>query len=292
MTRSWMVRGGAIALTRPLLMGVVNTTPDSFSDGGLLPTVDAAVAHAHRLIDGGADVIDVGGESTRPGALPVTLDEEMDRVLPVVSRLADDAVLVSVDTTKPEVADACLRAGAVIVNDVGGMGDPAMRRVAVSHGAGVVVMHMQGEPRTMQDNPTYDDVVVDIRNFLIERRDGLVAAGADPASVVVDPGIGFGKTVAHNLILLNRLGEFAEVGPIMVGASRKRFLGALSGRDVASERDFASAVAAAAAILRGASILRVHDVAQTLEAVKVAWAIVREEGARWAPVAARGVAEG
>jgi dihydropteroate synthase len=222
----------------------------------------------------------------------VSLDEEIDRVLPVVSRLAGAGVLVSVDTTKPEVADACLRAGAVIVNDVGGMGDPAMRRVVVSHGAGAVVMHMQGEPRTMQDNPSYDDVVVDIRNFLIERRDGLVAAGADPASVVVDPGIGFGKTVAHNLTLLNRLPELAVAGPVMVGASRKRFLGAISGRDVPAERDFASAVAVAAAILRGASILRVHDVVQTLEAAKVAWAIVREEGAQWAPVAARGVAEG
>lgn len=292
MTRSWIVRGRAIPLTRPLLMGVINATPDSFSDGGLLPTVEAAVAHAHRLVDGGADVIDVGGESTRPGALPVTVDEEMDRVLPVVRRLADEAMLVSVDTTKPEVAEACLQAGAVIVNDVGGMGDAAMRRVVVSHGAGVVVMHMQGDPRTMQDNPTYDDVVVDIRNFLIERRDGLVAAGADPASVVVDPGIGFGKTVAHNLALLNRLSVLAEAGPIVVGASRKRFLGAITGHDVAAERDFASAVAAAAAVLRGASILRVHDVDQTLEAVKVAWAIVREEGARWAPVVARGVTKG
>lgn len=290
MSRLWRVRNSEIPLDRPLIMGVVNTTPDSFSDGGRLPDTAAAVSHALELSAAGADIIDVGGESTRPGAESVGLADELDRTLPVVARLAELGVLVSIDTMKPEVARDALDAGAVIVNDVGGMALPEMRQVVAESGAGVVVVHMRGTPRTMQDNPTYGDVVAEIIGFFRERCGDLIEAGTNPGSIVVDPGIGFGKTMEHNLALLNRLGEFEGLGfPLMVGASRKRFLGQLTGRDLPADRDFASAVAAAAAVVRGARIVRVHDAALSLEAVQVAWAIVREEGAPWAPVAAEGV---
>jgi dihydropteroate synthase len=285
MIRFWRARDVRIPLLRPLVMGVVNVTPDSFSDGGLLDSTEDAVAHANRLTEAGADVIDVGGESTRPGAAPVDADEEISRVVGVVRRLAEVGVLVSIDTTKPAVASAAIEAGAVIVNDVSGLGDPEMISVAEAHQAGVVVMHMQGNPRTMQNDPRYVDVVADIAAFLRARTATAVAAGIDPESVVVDPGIGFGKTMAHNLALLNRLGALREIGyPLLVGASRKRFLGEITGHDSPIDRDMASAVAAATAVMRGADIIRTHDVVSTLEAVKVAWAIVREEGAQWAPV--------
>jgi dihydropteroate synthase len=203
----------------------------------------------------------------------------------VVRRLAEVGVLVSIDTTKPAVASAAIEAGAVIVNDVSGLGDPEMISVAEAHQAGVVVMHMQGNPRTMQNDPRYVDVVADIAAFLRARTATAVAAGIDPESVVVDPGIGFGKSIVHNLVLLNRLGALREIGyPLLVGASRKRFLGEIAGHGSPIDRDLASAVAAATAVMRGADIVRTHDVASTLEAVKVAWAIVREEGAQWAPV--------
>jgi dihydropteroate synthase len=285
MIRFWRARDVRIPLLRPLVMGVVNVTPDSFSDGGLLVSTDDAVAHANRLTEAGADVIDVGGESTRPGAAPVDVDEEISRVVGVVRRLAEVGVLVSIDTTKPAVASAAIEAGAVIVNDVSGLGDPEMISVAEQHQAGVVVMHMQGNPRTMQNDPRYVDVVADIAAFLRARTATAIAAGIDPESVVVDPGIGFGKSIVHNLVLLNRLGALREIGyPLLVGASRKRFLGEITGHDSPIDRDLASAVAAATAVMRGADIVRTHDVASTLEAVKVAWAIVREEGAQWAPV--------
>lgn len=293
MSRVWRVRNRAIPLLRPLVMGVVNTTPDSFSDGGMFPTSEAAVRHGHELVAAGADIIDIGGESTRPGAAPVGAEEELDRTIPVVGRLADDGVLVSIDTTKPVVARAALEAGAVIVNDVGGMADPGMRSAAVDFAAGVVVMHMQGTPRTMQDAPTYEDVVADISAFLERRCRALVDDGADRQSIVVDPGIGFGKTVDHNLSLLNRLEEFGPLGfPIMVGVSRKRFLGSLTGHERPENRDLASAVAAASAVARGAAVIRAHNVALNLEALKVAWAIVRGEGAPWVPVAVEGVDRG
>jgi dihydropteroate synthase len=285
MIRFWRARDVRIPLLRPLVMGVVNVTPDSFSDGGLLVSTDDAVAHANRLTEAGADVIDVGGESTRPGAAPVDVDEEISRVVGVVRRLAEVGVLVSIDTTKPAVASAAIEAGAVIVNDVSGLGDPEMISVAEQHQAGVVVMHMQGNPRTMQNDPRYVDVVADIAAFLRARTATAIAAGIDPESVVVDPGIGFGKSIVHNLVLLNRLGALREIGyPLLVGASRKRFLGEIAGHGSPIDRDLASAVAAATAVMRGADIVRTHDVASTLEAVKVAWAIVREEGAQWAPV--------
>ena len=274
-------------------MGVVNTTPDSFSDGGRFNDADSAVAHGTELAAAGADIIDVGGESARPGAHPVTTDQEIERTVPVIRRLAADGLVVSIDTMKHAVARAALEAGASIVNDVGGMGDPRMREVVAESSAGVVVMHMQGTPRTMQDNPTYDDVIADIRSFLDTRTRALLESGSDPAAIVIDPGIGFGKTIAHNLTLLNRLDAFEALGfPVMVGASRKRFLGTLTDRPEPADRDLGSAVAAAVAVLRGARILRVHNVAVTLEAVKVAWAIVREEGTPWGPVVAEGVAKG
>jgi dihydropteroate synthase len=293
MSGFWRVRTGAIPLDRPLVMGVVNTTPDSFSDGGRFSDADTAVAHGLALGAAGADIIDVGGESTRPGADPVTVSEEIERTIPVVRRLASDGLIVSIDTVKPAVARAALEAGAAIINDVGGMGDAEMRAVAAEMSAGVVVMHMQGTPRTMQDNPTYADVVADIRSFLGARTRSVTESGVDPASIVIDPGIGFGKTINHNLTLLNRLEAFDSLGfPVMVGASRKRFLGTITDRPEPADRDPASAVAAAVAVLHGALIVRVHDVALSLEAVKVAWAIVREEGTPWGPVVAEGVAKG
>ena len=293
MSGSWSVRTGAIPLDRPLLMGVVNTTPDSFSDGGEFADVETAVAHGLALAAAGADIIDVGGESVRPGADPVGVDEELRRTIPVVGRLAGDGHIVSIDTMKPEVAKEALEAGAVIVNDVGGLSDPRMREVAAATSAGVVVMHMQGTPRTMQDNPTYDDVVADIRSFLEARTREVTESGVAPSAIAIDPGIGFGKTIDHNLTLLNRLGEFDSLGfPIVVGASRKRFLGTLTDRPEPSDRDLASAVASAIAVLNGARIVRVHNAAASLEAVKVAWAIVREQGTPWGPVVAEGVAKG
>jgi dihydropteroate synthase len=293
MLSSWRVTDGSIPLRRPLLMGVVNVTPDSFSDGGELPTIEAAVAHGRRLAAEGADIVDVGGESTRPGAEPVGVAQELDRVLPVVRTLVDDGLVVSIDTMKAEVAEAAVTAGASIINDVGGMGDAGMRAVAAGCDAGVVVMHMLGTPRTMQDDPRYRDVVDDISRFLATRCETVVAEGVDPGRLVVDPGIGFGKTVEHNLEIIDRLADFAALGyPVLVGASRKRFLGVITGSERPADRDGASAAVAACAVMRGAMVIRTHDVARTREAVQIAWAIVRGEGAPWAPVVAEGATPG
>lgn len=282
---TWRVRGGCISLERPLVMGIVNTTPDSFSDGGAFLQSPAAVSHGLRLAGEGADIIDVGGESTRPGALPVSADEEIARTVPVVEALAGKGLVVSIDTMKPEVAAAALSAGARIVNDVGGLGSDEMRRVVDSAGAGVVVMHMKGTPQDMQLAPHYDDVIEEIVGFLEQRIEEAVRVGIDRDAIVVDPGIGFGKTLEHNLVILDRLDELERLGrPVMVGTSRKRFLGTITGHREPRHRDLATAVTVALAVVRGASVVRVHDVAGAVESARVSWAIVREEGAPWAPI--------
>jgi dihydropteroate synthase len=263
---------------RPAVMGVVNVTPDSFSDGGRYLDPDAAVAHGLELVAAGADVLDVGGESTRPGAEPVDGAEERRRVVEVVRHLASESgVPVSIDTTKAAVAAAALEAGAAIVNDVSaGRFDPAILDVTAAAGAGYVLMHMLGEPRTMQDNPHYGDVVAEVGDFLVERLDAARAAGIAEAALAADPGIGFGKTVEHNLVLLARVRDLCDrVGvPVLLGTSRKRFLGqivagvgGLGPDPSAADRDDATLATVVWAIDRGARIVRVHDVRPAARAV-------------------------
>lgn len=254
---------------RPLVMGIVNVTPDSFSDGGRFYDPAVAIEHGLSLVADGADILDVGGESTRPGADPVPADEELRRVLPVVRELAKRAaVLVSVDTSKPAVARACLDAGAAIINDVTGLlGDPQMPPVCATAGAGVVVMHMQGNPRTMQANPTYRDVVQEVSDFFAERLATLADAGIPPEAVCLDPGFGFGKTLAHTLTQLNRLGEYRRFGrPVCLGVSRKGFLSQLTGRPRGERLAGTLAVNCFAIAAGAAQVLRVHDVAATRDA--------------------------
>jgi dihydropteroate synthase len=257
------------------LMGVVNVTPDSFSDGGLYLDPEAAIAHGRELAAAGAEILDVGGESTRPGAEAVAQDEELRRVIPVIEGLIATEGRVSVDTSKAAVAAAALEAGAAIVNDVTALrGDPEMAALCGERGATVVLMHMRGEPRTMQDDPRYDDVVAEVKAFLAERLEAAVAAGIAEDDVWLDPGIGFGKTAAHNMELLRRHGELADLGrPLVIGTSRKSFIGKLDG-SAAGERlggTIASSVLAAA---EGAAVLRVHDVAEMRQALAVATAVL------------------
>ncbi len=252
----------------PLLMGIVNVTPDSFSDGGRFLDADAAVAHGLDLVRQGADLLDIGGESTRPYAEAVTEAEELRRVLPVLERLADELeVPLSIDTSKPAVAREALAAGAEIVNDVTGMTDPAMVEIALQFHAAVCAMHMLGSPRTMQDEPAYDDVVDDVLAFLRNRRDALVSAGVEQDRIALDPGIGFGKTTRHNLQLLRRIDQFHGLGcPILVGHSRKRFIGEVLG-DAQADRTAGTVGAALAIAQRGTQILRVHDVGAVRQAL-------------------------
>jgi dihydropteroate synthase len=269
----WRLRNRELLLgSRCLVMGIVNVTPDSFSDGGRFLHIEAAIAHGLELARQGADLLDIGGESTRPGSQPVCLDEELQRVVPVVTALAQQLhVPISIDTSKAEVARACLEAGAHIVNDVTGlMGDPRMTEVVRDLGAGAIVMHMQGTPATMQIAPNYDDVITDLCRFFAERLQSLAAAGIPAEALALDPGIGFGKTREHNITLLARLAEFAALGrPICLGVSRKGFLGKLLDRPV-EERLAASLAAAAFALAQNAvQILRAHDVAQTRDLVLV-----------------------
>jgi len=257
------------------LMGVVNVTPDSFSDGGLYLDPSAAVAHGRELEAAGAAILDVGGESTRPGAEPVSEAEELARVRPVIAGLAGGTAAVSIDTSKAAVAAAAIAAGATIVNDVTALrGDQEMAALCAERGVTVVLMHMLGEPRTMQASPSYDDVVADVKSFLAERLEAALAAGVEEERVWLDPGIGFGKTAAHNLELLRRLGELRELGrPLVIGTSRKSFIGRLDGSE-ASERlggTIASSVLAAA---EGAAVLRVHDVAEVSQALAVTTAVL------------------
>lgn len=255
---------------KPKLMGVVNVTPDSFSDGGRYLDADAATAHGVELVRDGAEILDVGGESTRPGAEPVGVEEELRRVVPVVEGLAGTAT-VSIDTSKAAVAEAAIEAGATIVNDVTALrGDAEMAGLCAERGVGVVLMHMPGNPRTMQDDPVYDDVVGEVKAFLAERVEAAVAAGVAEERIWLDPGIGFGKTLEHNLELLRRLGELRELGrPLVVGTSRKSFIGRVDGSGVEDRLGgtIASSILAAA---EGADVLRVHDVAEMAQAVRVA----------------------
>jgi dihydropteroate synthase len=257
------------------LMGVVNVTPDSFSDGGEFLDPDAAIAHGRELAAEGADILDVGGESTRPGASAVGAEEERRRVLPVIEALAGDgSAAVSIDSSKAEVAAAALDAGATIVNDITALGDPEMATLCAERGAGLVLMHMQGSPRTMQVEPRYDDVVEEVKSFLAARVELAVAAGVAEERIWVDPGIGFGKTLDHNLELLHRLGELRELGrPIMVGTSRKSFLGKISGAEV-GDRLGATVASCVLAVANGADGLRVHDVGPVREALTAAAAIL------------------
>jgi len=254
--------------SRPLVMGILNVTPDSFSDGGRFLSVEQAVARAREMVTEGADIIDIGGESTRPGAPAVSSDEELRRVLPVVGELKDLAV--SVDTTKAVVAERALAAGARIVNDISALRhDAGMLKVVRDFGAGVVLMHMQGTPATMQQNPRYADVVGEVREFLTERIQFAVDGGIKKPKIAVDPGLGFGKTVEHNLQLLAGLEKFVTLGcPILVGASRKSFVGKLLNREPHGRLPGSLAVAAWA-VMQGAQIVRVHDVAETVDVVRI-----------------------
>jgi dihydropteroate synthase len=262
-------------MARFLVMGVVNVTPDSFSDGGLFLDAAAAVNHGRRLLDEGADILDVGGESTRPGAEPVPEELELERILPVVERLAGDGARVSIDTAKAAVARAALDAGVEIVNDVTAFrASPDMAGLVADRGAGCVLMHMLGEPRTMQEDPRYDDVVSDVRAFLEERLAFALEEGVPEERVWLDPGIGFGKTIDHNLELIRRLDEIAAIGrPVVIGTSRKSFLGKLTGRPE-RERVAATVATNVMALERGASVFRVHDVAESRDALAVAAATV------------------
>jgi dihydropteroate synthase len=260
---------------KPKLMGVVNVTPDSFSDGGLYLDPELAILHGEELARAGAVILDVGGESTRPGAEVVSLEEELRRVEPVVAGLAGDGATISVDTSKAAVAAAAVAAGAEIVNDVTALrGDPEMAGLCASRGATVVLMHMLGSPRTMQENPVYADVVDDVKAFLSARVETALAAGIAEERIWLDPGIGFGKTAEHNLELLRRFAELRELGrPLVIGTSRKSFIGRVDGSD-AGERlggTIASSVLAAA---EGAEVLRVHDVAEVGQAMAVAGAVL------------------
>lgn len=274
--RTWRLRGFDLTLDRPRIMGVVNVTPDSFSDGGKFLDADAAIEHGLRLVEEGADLIDVGGESTRPGAAVVSVDEELERVVDVVEALAAAGALVSIDTSKAPVAAGAIKAGAVVINDVTALGDPHMAAVASRHQVGLVLMHMQGSPQTMQTEPSYHDVVGEVSGFLVERAAVAETAGVERSSIAIDPGIGFGKTVAHNLLLLRELGVLADLGyPLLVGTSRKSFLAKVTGGSAPGDRDLASAVTVALAVERGADIVRVHNVSACREAALLTLAIVR-----------------
>ena len=263
--------GRIVKLDRPRIMGIVNVTPDSFSDGGEHFDADAAVAHGLQLAGEGADILDVGGESTRPGAAGVSLEEELRRVIPVIERLASATSLpISIDTSKPEVMRAAVVAGAGMINDVRGLRGEGALDAAAGLGVPVVLMHMLGEPGSMQVAPEYDDVVAEVHRFLAERIFAAEMAGIDKQRIVVDPGFGFGKTVQHNLQLLAQLRRFTELGvPVLAGLSRKKTIGELTGHEAPRDRIHGSVAAHLIAAQRGAMVLRVHDVAATVDAIKV-----------------------
>lgn len=278
MAHTGTVRAGDRRLgPRPVLMGIVNVTPDSFSDAGEAFSAVRAAERALRLLEEGADVIDVGGESTRPGADPVPVGEEIRRVVPAIREILAERpeAVVSVDTYRSETAEAALEAGALMVNDITALrGDPRMARLVAEAGCGVVLMHMRGTPKTMQRDPRYEDVVGEVREFLAGRAEAAVAAGVDPGCILLDPGIGFGKTLEHNLALLGRLDAIAGVGfPVLVGTSRKGFLGKITGAQSPKERVFGTVATSVLAYGRGAFAFRVHDVRANREALRVAAAV-------------------
>jgi dihydropteroate synthase len=264
------------SLQRPLIMGVLNLTPDSFSDGGRHDTFEAALDQARALIAAGADILDLGAESTRPGAASVPADDELRRLLPLIEALREYPVPLSVDTRKPDVMRAVIAAGADMINDVGGFRLPEAIEAVAQSGCGLCVMHMQGDPATMQHQPRYQDVVEEVGAFLRERIAMLVSAGIDRSRIVIDPGIGFGKTLSHNLALIAATARLSAIAPVLVGVSRKSMLGEITGRPV-DQRLAASLSAALAAVSRGARIVRVHDVAQTRDAMAV-WCAVTKAG--------------
>ena len=258
---------------RPVVMGVLNVTPDSFFDGGRYELTDLAVAHAERMVEDGAAIIDVGGESTRPGAVAISAAEEIARVLPVIRRVSAMRAVVSVDTSKPEVMRAAVDAGARMINDVRALREPGALEVAAATGVAVCLMHMRGHPRSMQDDPIYGDVTREVAAFLLERVGCCQRAGVDTAALVLDPGFGFGKTLEHNLQLLRGLRQIVAIGPpVLVGFSRKSMVGALTGRDT-EDRIPGSMALAMLALQSGARIIRVHDVAPTIDAIRV-WSAV------------------
>jgi len=263
--------GRTLTLDRPCVMGIVNVTPDSFSDGGAHDTLEAAVAHGLKLAEEGADLLDIGGESTRPGAVDVSVEEELRRTIPVIEALAKQTSLpISIDTSKPEVMRAAVQAGAGMINDVYALRREGALDVAAALGVPVVLMHMQGEPRSMQDAPHYDDVVASVHRFLAERIFAAEMAGIAKKKIIVDPGFGFGKDTQHNLALLAQLERLAELGvPVLAGLSRKRTIGEIIGRSDPRERAAGSVAAHLIAAQRGAKLLRVHDVGATVDALKV-----------------------
>ena len=262
---------------RTLVMGILNVTPDSFSDGGRFLDRASAISHATRMVDDGADMLDVGGESTRPGSTPVSMDEELERVHPVIQRLAElhPAVPISIDTRKARVAAEALDAGATIVNDVSGGADPAMFEVVRGRDAAVVLMHMRGDPTTMQEAPQYNDVVGEVHEYLRQRIEAAELEGIDPERIAIDPGIGFGKDLDHNLELMHGVGSFLDLGrPLLVGPSRKRFIGTIL--DLPEEERVEGTVGAVVwMVARGAHLVRVHDVKEVVRAVRVSDAIAR-----------------
>jgi dihydropteroate synthase len=276
MAERWVCGRFEFDLKRPILMGIVNVTPDSFSDGGQHARTESAIRHAHTLIQEGADILDIGGESTRPGALPVSVQDELARVIPVIKALLHSDVAISVDTCKPEVMQAALDVGADIINDVTGMRDVSAQRIVARHGhCGVCVMHMQGEPRTMQTKPHYNDVVHDIHAELVRQAHQLESLGIQSERISLDPGFGFGKTVEQNYQLLANLNVIANTGyPVVLGVSRKSMIGAVTGQSV-DHRLSGSISAALAGVVRGARVLRVHDVRETRDALSV-WHAVED----------------
>ncbi|MFN0050682.1 MAG: dihydropteroate synthase [Planctomycetales bacterium] len=277
---SWNIRGGFLSLdSRPLLMGIVNATPDSFSDGGRFLAPQAAVTQALTLIQQGAAIIDVGGESTRPGSEPVPVEEELRRVIPVIRGLAaQSSIPISIDTTKGEVAREALAAGATIVNDISGLAfDPQMATICAESGAGVICMHIQGTPATMQGDPRYADVVQEVRHYLERRLSELEQLGIPRERVVLDPGIGFGKTAEHNLALLSRIDRFRDLGrPVCIGHSRKRFLKRILGQPL-DEGLWGTVGVAIAVALQGADLIRVHDVGAVHDALRACRAVLKPE---------------